>query len=289
MHMRKVRGILSRSNGMNLYRGCTHGCIYCDARSTCYQMDHPFEDVEVKENAVELLEEALRRKRHRCMIGTGSMSDPYIPLERQLCHMRRCLELIERYGFGAAFQTKSPDFLRDLELIDQINRATKCVVQMTITTYDDQRCKILEPCVAPTSARLEALHACRDRGIPTVVWLTPLLPFVNDTPDNLRRILRGCRDAGVRGILSFGMGLTRREGSREYYYQKLDEHFPGLKEKYQKTYDNAYELPSLHAEALYRIFQEDCRRYDICTDQQQIFAYLHAFEDKQAGTQLSLF
>ena len=96
MHMRRVKGILSQSNGMNLYRGCTHGCIYCDARSTCYQMDHPFEDVEVKENAVELLEDALCRKRHRCMIGTGSMSDPYIPLEQQLCHMRSCLELLDQ-------------------------------------------------------------------------------------------------------------------------------------------------------------------------------------------------
>ena len=125
MHMRHVKGILSQSNGMNLYRGCTHGCIYCDARSTCYQMDHPFEDVEVKENAAELLEDALRRKRHRCMIGTGSMSDPYIPLEQQLCHMRRCLELIQRYGFGVAFQTKSPDFLRDIDLLEQINHGDR--------------------------------------------------------------------------------------------------------------------------------------------------------------------
>lgn len=289
MHMRRVKGILSQSNGMNLYRGCTHGCIYCDARSTCYQMDHPFEDVEVKENAVELLEDALRRKRHRCMIGTGSMSDPYIPLEQQLCHMRCCLELIQRYGFGVAFQTKSPDFLRDIDLMEQINHVTKCVVQMTITTYDDALCRILEPCVAPTSARLAALHACRKRGIPTVVWLTPLLPYINDTPENLRSILRACRDAGVWGILSFGMGLTLREGNREYYYRKLNQHFPGLKEQYQRVYGNAYELPSPHAGDLYRIFWEDCCRYGICTDQQQIFAYLHAFEDKQAGVQLSLF
>ena len=141
MHFTKVKGILSPKNGMNLYRGCTHGCIYCDSRSTCYQMNHKFEDIEVKENAIELLEDALKRKRKKCMIGMGSMTDPYIPEELKLKHTRKALEVASKYGFGITLITKSNRVLRDLDLLKEINQKTKCVVQMTLTTYDEELCK----------------------------------------------------------------------------------------------------------------------------------------------------
>lgn len=280
MHYVKVKGILSAKNGMNLYRGCQHGCIYCDSRSRCYQLDHPFEDIEVKENALELLEEALKRKRRPCMIGTGAMTDPYIPLENQLLMTRKALELIEKHGFGVAIQTKSHRILRDLELLERINSRAKAVVQMTLTTCDEELCRILEPYVSTTSQRVAALKRFRDTGIPTVVWLCPILPFLNDTPENIRGIVEYCADAQVMGIINFGMGLTLREGSREYFYAQLDRHFPGLKERYIRTYGNAYELPSPRQRELLRLFREDCEKYGICHDNGQIFRYMARFEEK---------
>ena len=176
MHFKEAKGILSPQNGMNLYRGCTHGCIYCDSRSKCYHIEHDFEDVEVKSNAPELLEAALRKKRKKCMIGTGAMCDPYFPGERKLLHTRRCVELIEKYGFGLAVQTKSTLCLRDLDLFEQIQRREKCVVQITLTTFDEDLCRILEPHVSTTRERFEALCTLKEHGIPTVVWFSPLLP-----------------------------------------------------------------------------------------------------------------
>lgn len=166
MHKVEVKGILSSRNGMNIYRGCTHGCIYCDARSKCYQMNHEFEDIEVKINGLELLEKALKSKRKKCMIGTGAMSDPYIYLEEKLNNTRRCLEIIDKYDFGLAIQTKSNRILRDLDLLKSINEKSKCVVQMTLTTYDEKLCKILEPNVSTTKERFEVLKIMRDNKIP---------------------------------------------------------------------------------------------------------------------------
>ncbi len=289
MHEVEAKAILSAGNGMNLYRGCSHGCIYCDARSTCYQMKHRFEDIEVKKNAPVLLEEALRKKRKRCMIGTGAMSDPYLHLEKELCLTRRCLELIAEYGFGAAIQTKSDLILRDKALLAQINDRTKAVVQMTLTTADEKLCGIVEPNVCTTKRRFEVLLEMKEAGIPTVVWLSPILPFLNDTEENILAILDYCREAGVYGIISFGMGLTLRDGDRQYFYQKLDTHFPGLKQKYVKTYGDAYELPSLRSSALHRLFHEKCAEYGIVSDRDALFSYMHTFEDKGEGEQLSLF
>ena len=192
MHFKEVKGILSAENGMNLYRGCTHGCIYCDSRSRCYQMDHAFEDIEVKSNALTLLEDALRRKRAPCMISTGAMTDPYLHAESTLRHTRRSLELIERYGFGVAIQTKSARILEDLDLLRRINERAKCVVEITLTTYDDDLCRLIEPNVSVTSERFAVLEAMREAGIPTVVWISPLLPFLNDTEENLRGLLDYC-------------------------------------------------------------------------------------------------
>jgi len=240
MHSVQAKGILSTKNGMNLYRGCTHGCIYCDSRSDCYQIKHTFEDIEIKENAIELLETALRRKRNKCMIGTGSMTDPYMPLEGQIGMTRKAIETVYRYGFGFTVITKSPLILRDLELLQAVNKKAKCVVQMTLTTYNDKLCKILEPNVAVTSERFIVLKTLRDAGIPTVVWLTPILPFINDTIENIEGILQYCIEAKVFGIICFGMGLTLRDGNREYFYKNLDASFPGLKETYMQRYGNSY-------------------------------------------------
>lgn len=287
MHYVMAKGILSAHNGMNLYRGCQHGCIYCDARSRCYQMNHAFEDIEVKQNALQLLETALKSKRKPCMIGTGAMSDPYIPLENTLQMTRKSLEIIEKYGFGVAIQTKSASIVRDLELLKRIHSRAKAVVQMTLTTCDEDLCRILEPNVSTTAQRVAALKRFRDAGIPTVVWLCPILPFLNDTPENIRGILDHCMEAGVKGIIHFGMGLTLREGNREYFYAQLDRHFPGLKEQYIRTYGNAYELPSPKHKELEKLFHDTCEAYGIWHDNDTIFRYMSRLEEKT--DQLSLF
>ena len=288
MHYKEVKGILSPSNGMNIYRGCTHGCIYCDSRSKCYNIDHDFEDIEIKSNALTLLEDALKRKRKKCMIGTGSMTDSYIHLEEQLKRTRKVLELIDRYGFGVSIQTKSNRILRDLDLLKSINDKAKCVVQMTLTTYDESLCKIIEPNVSTTKERFEVLKVMRDNKIPTVVWLDPILPFINDTEENLRGVLDYCTEAKVYGIICFNMGLTLREGNREYFYGKLDKHFPGLKEKYHKKYGYSYEIISDNNEALMGIFKNACKENGIVCNNDEIFKYMHTFEEKQEGEQLSL-
>lgn len=286
-----VKAILSAGNGMNLYRGCSHGCIYCDARSTCYQvhLDRPFEDIEVKRNAPKLLEQALRGKRKKCMIGTGGMSDPYLHVEKKLGLTRRCLELIDEYGFGAAIQTKSDLILRDLDLLKRINSKTKCVVQMTLTTYEEDMCRLIEPNVCTTRRRAEVLEILRDEGIPTVCWMTPILPFINDTQENIRGLLEYCSRAKTYGILTFGMGVTLRDGDRQYFYRKLDAHFPGLREKYVKTYGDAYEVPSPNRAGLMRLVRSVCSEQGIVCDSDEIFRYLYRFEDKLAGKQMTLF
>ena len=272
---------------MNIYRGCSHGCIYCDSRSRCYQFTHPFEDIEVKQNAPELLEAALKSKRKKCMIGTGSMSDPYMHCEEQLRLTRKCLEIILRYGFGATVITKSDRILRDIDLLEEINRKSRCVVQMTLTTYDDDLCKMIEPNVCGTKRRIEVLEEMQKRGIPTVVWLTPILPFINDTEENIRAILDECVRVGVKGIICFDMGLTLRAGDREYYYAALDRHFPGMKQRYISSYGNSYELPSPNAKELMELFVEICEEHDILCKWEECFQYLQEFPDK--FEQMSIF
>lgn len=263
MHFVKAKGILSPKNGMNLYRGCSHGCIYCDSRSKCYNMRHDFEDIEIKENAVELLENALKHKRKKCMIGTGSMTDPYIPLEMELQNVRKALSLIYENGFGFTVITKSNRILRDIDLLQKINEKTKCVVQMTLTTADEALCRKIEPGVSATKERFEVLKQMRDAGIPTVVWLSPILPFINDTWENISSILDMCIEAKVYGIICFGMGVTLRDGNREYFYSQLDKYFPGLKGEYIKVYGNQYAVSSPDNKRLMKLFNEKCDEHGI--------------------------
>ena len=281
MHDIEARAILSPKNGMNLYRGCQHGCIYCDSRSRCYHLDHRFEDVAVKANGIALLTAALKRKRRPCMIGTGSMSDPYTPVEEERQMTRRALEVIEKYGCGISILTKSDRILRDMDLLVRIHRRSKAVVQMTLTTMDDELCKLIEPNVCPTSRRIQVLKEFRRAGIPTVVWLCPILPWLNDTPENIRGIVEACAEAGVKGIVCFGMGLTLREGSREHYYTQLDRKFPGLKERTIRTYGSAYELRSAHDRELSELFHRLCAKYGIWHDNDRIFQWMSRLEEPE--------
>ncbi|MCL2321238.1 MAG: radical SAM protein [Oscillospiraceae bacterium] len=287
MHYADYKTILSPQNGMNLYRGCTHGCIYCDSRSACYQMNHDFEDIEIKNHAPQILEMQLQKKRKPCMISTGAMCDPYLHLESDLKITRECIALIEKYGFGLTILTKSARILKDMDILKKINDKTKCVVQVTLTTYDEDLCKKIEPNVSTTLERVSVLKAMQGAKIPTVVWLCPILPFLNDTEENLIGILDYCVKTDVLGILCFGFGVTLRDGNREYFYKKLDEDFPGLKQKYINQFSKSYECLSPNNKKLMVIFQKICRENGILYKTDDVFAYLKRFETKEQ--QLSMF
>lgn len=252
-------------------------------------MNHKFEDVEVKENGISLLEENLKRKRKKCMIGLGSMTDPYIKEELGLNYTRQALEIINKFGFGVTLITKSANVLRDLDLLKEINSKTKCVIQMTLTTYDEELCKKIESNVSTTKERVEALKILRDEGIPTVVWLTPILPFINDTEENILGILNCCKEAKVFGIVCFGMGVTLREGNREYFYSQLDKKFPKRKEQDIREYGNSYVANSVNNKKLMGVFHEFCERNGIVHDNEAIFNHLNLFEGKDISRQLSFF
>lgn len=273
MHYVEAKSLLTKWNGMNIYRGCAHGCIYCDSRSDCYQFTHPFEDIEVKRNAPELLEQILQRKRKKVMIGTGSMSDPYQPCEKELKLTRQCLELLDRYGFGATVITKSDMVLRDVDLLASINEKAKVVVQMSLTVADEELSRKLEPNVCTSKRRYEVLKELQSVGIPTVVWMTPLLPFITDTRENFGTLLEWCFDAEVKGIICFNVGMTLRSGDREYYYMALDRLFPGMSNRYRQKYGNAYEVVSENSEELMALFHTKCEKRGILHTPDDCFRY----------------
>lgn len=215
------------------------------------------------------------------------MSDPYIPLEKELQITRRCLEVVEKYGFGVAVLTKSDLVLRDLDILLKIHQNAHTYVMMTLTTADDELCSIIEPHVSKTSKRVETLKTFHQYGIPTIVWLGPILPFINDTDENIYALVRMCHEAGVEAILCFGMGLTLREGDREYFYEQLDRFFPGVKQRYIKTYGNAYHVPSLRHKELMNIFVNECKKYNIEYRPKAVFKKMSELPRKYE--QLSLF
>ena len=286
MHFSDYKTILSPKNGMNVYRGCTHGCIYCDSRSKCYQMDHVFEDIEIKRDAPEILAAQLRKRRQPAMIFTGAMTDPYIHLETKIEYTRKCLEVIYEQGFGVSILTKSDRVLRDLDLLKKINNKTKAIVQMTLTTYDEDLCRKVEPNVSTTAERVRALKLFREAGIPTVVWLGPFLPFINDSVENLQGILNCCHEAGVKGIICFGYGMTLREGNREYYYDQLDQLFPGIKQKYIDSFGNSYNIPGHNYQEKMKLIRDFCKTNKILFHG-AAFAYMAEFETNYG--QMSLF
>jgi DNA repair photolyase len=250
-------------------------------------MSHDFEDIEVKHNAPLILEEQLRRKRKPCMIGTGAMCDPYIPLEAELKITRQCLELIERYGFGLSILTKSTRIMEDMDILKAINGKTKCVVQMTLTTHNEDLCRKIEPNVSTTKERFGVLEAMRDEGIPTVVWLSPVLPFINDTEENLLGLLDYCVKAKVHGIMCFGFGVTMREGNREYFYRCLDRIFPGMKEQYIREFGNGYACNSPNNGILMDVLKNTCERNGILWKTESVFAYLQDYTPQER--QISMF
>ena len=265
---------------MNLYRGCCHGCIYCDSRSDCYQIED-FDKVRAKDNALMILRDELRRKVKSGVIGTGSMSDPYNPFERDERLTEKSLMLIDAYCFGITVITKSPLITRDIPLYKQIAEHSPVLCKMTITTADDKLSRLVEPHVAVSSERFDALARMSDAGVFTGITLMPVLPFIEDTEDNIRTIVRRAHECGVRCIYP-AFGMTLRSGNREYFYQKLDESFPGLKDQYIRRFGNRYECPSQNAKKLWQVFTEECVRYGILYEMKAIInAYKAGYEDGQ--------
>lgn len=287
MHFVEAKSLLTRWNAMNVYRGCAHGCVYCDSRSACYRFTHAFEDIEVKQNAPELLEGILQRKRKKTMISTGSMSDPYQPCEEDLGLTRRCLELLDQHGFGATVITKSDMVLRDIDILSSINEKAKAVVQISLTVADEQLGRKLEPNVCGARRRYEALKEFQSRGIPTVVWMTPLLPFITDTRENFETLLKYCFDAGVKGIVCFNVGMTLRDGNREHYYQALDRLFPGMAKQYREKYGDAYKVISDNNEALMTMFHDECEKRGILHTPDECFRFTSELPEKHE--QLTIF
>ncbi|MFC1923199.1 radical SAM protein [Chloroflexota bacterium] len=247
---------------MNLCRGCQHQCIYCDSRSECYQIEN-FNDVLVKANAVDLLRDELSRKRVKGTIGTGSMNDPYMPLEAKRNLTGQALQVIADHHFPVHIVTKSDLVLKDLNLLLEINRVY-AAVSFTITTADDELAKKLEPGAPTVSDRLAAMKILADNGILTGVTLMPVLPFIEDNVENIRQIVTSANEAGASYIIpSFGMSLRDRQ--RDYYYDKLDKLFPGLRVAYEKQFGFQYHVPANNSSELEKEFQELCERWGIAT------------------------
>ena len=265
---------------MNIYRGCTHGCIYCDSRSACYK-NPDFDVIKVKEKALELIRDDLRRKVKKGVVATGAMSDPYNPLERELLLTRNALELINAFRFGVAIDTKSALVERDLDILCDIKRHSPVIVKLTVTTNDDALCKKLEPNVAVSSERFAALKALAGGGIFCGVLMMPILPFINDTEENVLGIVENAKRAGARFVYP-AFGMTLRQGNREYYYEKLDALFPGMNHKYAKAYGERYMCTSRKAKQLWNVFAGRCRELGLLYDMKAITrAYKSRYEQQQ--------
>jgi DNA repair photolyase len=246
---------------MNVYRGCTYGCIYCDSRSLCYQIEQ-FDTIRAKQDALRIIRDDLLKKRRRGVVGTGAMSDPYNPCEKELKLTRNAMELLNAYRFGVAIATKSTLVERDAGIIKDIQTHSPVIVKMTITTADDTLGSIVEPNAPLPSERFTTIKSLCSSGIYTGVLMMPVLPFIEDTKENILAIVHKAKESGARFIYP-AIGMTLRAGNREYYYEKLDEHFPGIKEKYVKRYGERYSCTSSKAKTLFSLFAEECGRLGI--------------------------
>ena len=245
---------------MNICRGCCHGCIYCDSRSDCYH-NEDFDRVKAKADALRIIRDDLERKAKTGVVATGSMSDPYNPFEEELQLTRRALTLLEAYGFGVAIATKSDLIVRDADVLSSIHRTMPAICKITLTTCNDALAAKVEPYAPSPSRRLAAVERLSAAGLFTGILMMPILPFLEDSPENIRDIVDRAADAGARFVYP-ALGMTCRAGQREYFYRKLEEQFPGqgLAERYQKRYGPRYECPSPKARALWAVFQEACNR-----------------------------
>lgn len=265
---------------MNLYRGCCHGCIYCDSRSECYRIDD-FDTVRAKENCIEILRDELRRKVKTGIIGTGAMSDPYNPFEKTERLTEKSLMLIDAYEFGVTTITKSSLITRDIDLYKQISEHSPVLCKMTVTTIDDKLCRMIEPRVSVSSERFEALAKMSEAGLKTGITLMPVLPFIEDNEENILGIVKRAHECGVKYIYP-AFGMTLRMNQREHYYKKLDKLFPGLSDKYRRYYGDRYNCTSPKAKKLWGIFTAECDRLGILYDMKAIIrAYKAGYGDRQ--------
>ena len=269
---------------MNIYRGCSFGCIYCDSRSSCYR-NTEFDKIKVKENALQIIRNDLRRKVKTGVVATGAMSDPYNPLEKDLLLTRNALELINAFGFGASVATKSALVARDADIFKDIATHSPVIPKLSITTFDDKICKKLEPNASLSSERFEALRILADNGIFCGVLMSPILPFVNDNEENILGILRMAKEVGAKFVYSY-MGMTLRQGNREYYYEHLDRMFPGVKEKYIKRFGMRYNCPSPNYKKLWKVYAEECERLGLLYDMRAI---IHRYKADYRNRQQVLF
>lgn len=269
---------------MNIYKGCSHGCIYCDSRSECYRVDD-FDRVRAKENALALIARELKSKRKKGVVGTGAMSDPYNPFEEEYKLTRGALELINRFGFGVAIATKSDLIVRDIDLLKEISKHSPVLVKITVTTADDILCRRIEPNVSVSSDRFKAIKKLPQEGLFAGILLMPVLPFIEDTEDNIRGIIELAYQSGAKFIYP-AFGVTLRQNQREWYYTKLDELFPSVKEKYIKNFGSSYECRSLKAKELWSLFVNKCNEYGILYKMGDI---IKGYKDPYEITQLSLF
>ncbi len=268
---------------MNIYRGCCHGCIYCDSRSDCYGIEN-FDEIVAKENALAIIEKELKGKRNKGLIGTGAMSDPYNPHEADCALTRGALKLVGRYGFGIHIITKSDLVVGDIDLLKQINMHAPVGIGITITAADDELAGRIEPAAPASSKRFAAVKKLSGQGIYAGILMTPILPFISDTPENILEIVRLAADNGARFIYP-SMGMTLRDGQREYFYGALDKLYPGLKWKYLKAFGNSYQCFSPHHQKLSRLFQQECEHYGIAYQMADIIGGIN---NAAGGRQLEL-
>lgn len=269
---------------MNIYKGCCHGCIYCDSRSECYHVED-FDEVRAKENALAIIERELKSKRRTGVIGTGAMSDPYNPYEKEYCLTRGALSLINTYGFGVSIATKSDLITRDIDILKKIQLHSPVLIKLTITTCDDELCKKIEPNVAISSKRFAALKELSDHGIFAGILLMPVLPFLEDNEDNIKGIVSLAHESGAKFIYP-AFGVTLRQNQREWYYRNLDEKFTGLKQKYIKHFGNTYECPSPKSKELWQLLKKDCGSRGILYRMEDI---IKGYKKEYEITQLSIF
>jgi DNA repair photolyase len=278
------RNWFGNNYNMNIYRGCSHGCIYCDSRSECYRVEN-FDQVRGKENALEIIERDLQSKRRTGVIGTGAMSDPYNPWEEKYRLTRGALELVDRYRFGISICTKSDLVTRDIDILKKIQAHSSVLVKITITAWEDELCRKVEPNAPSPSRRFAALAELSRQGIHTCILLMPVLPFIEDNQENILGIVARAKASGVNFIFP-GFGVTLRQNQRDWYYQKLDRHFPGLKQRYIQLYGNTYDCHSPRARELWKLFQLECDRSGIVYRMDEIIrTYKKGYEIQQ----LSLF
>ena len=253
------------SYNMNLYRGCQHQCIYCDSRSECYQLGD-LADIRIKENALLILEKELKSKRKRATIGFGSMNDPYMPVEKNEELVRGALKLLIKYNYPAHLITKSDLVIRDIDLLKQLSKKYMAV-SFTITTIDDELSKVIEPAAPVSSRRLESIRQLSDAGIYCGVTFMPQLPFINDSWEETEALIVAAHQAGAKYLL-YWPGMTLRAGSREYFYEKLDVHFPGIKAKYEAAFGENYSCNSPNAGSLYKNAQKLCTQLNLAMKMQ---------------------